>query len=146
MLDNDPVLPVRWYPIELVAGIHLAFRDVAGHGDWRGSHALGILAAREDFKNLYAILIRALDAMSVWTRMERMWTLYNSRGSFEWIELRHGSMHCFIRGVSGYNPGMWHAVAGRGQQLIGMTGAKGADVRMLKSTDTEGEFDATWLE
>jgi hypothetical protein len=55
-------------------------------------------------------------------------------------------MHCIIRDVSGYNAGMWNAVAGRGQQLIVMTGAKGADVHLLRSTETEGEFDGTWLE
>ena len=91
ILDDDPVLAVRWYPVELVASLHVAVRDVVGHGDWKASHALGMTAAREDFKNLYRIAIRALNATTVWTRMERMWTLYNSRGSFHWLELKPGA-------------------------------------------------------
>lgn len=146
VLDEHPVLPVRWYPVEVLAGIHVGVHDILGHGDWSRSHAIGVTAAREDFGNIYAVAIRALDAITVWNKIERMWTLYNSRGTFEWRELRRGSLHCFIRDVAGYNPGMWNAVAGRGQQLITMTGARGADVRVLRSTESEAEFDGTWLE
>jgi hypothetical protein len=146
VLESDPVLPVRWYPIEVLAAVHVAVRDVLGHGDWHASHALGITAAREDFNNLYAVIIRVINTTTVWSRMERMWTLYNSRGRFEWIELRAGAMHAIIHDVSGYNEGMWHAVAGRGQQLMTMTGAKGADVRLVRGGPTQGEFEGIWLE
>jgi hypothetical protein len=146
MLENDPVLPMRWYPVELVASLHVAVRDVVGQGKWTASHALGITAAREDFSNLYAVIIRMLDATTAWSRMERMWTLYNSRGRFEWLELKPGAMHAIIRDVWGYNDGMWQAVAGRGQQLMTMTGARGADIRVVCSAPTEAEFEGMWLE
>jgi hypothetical protein len=146
VLESDPILPVRWYPIDVLAAVHVAVKDVVGHGDWHASHALGVTAAREDFRNLYAVIIRVLDTTTVWSRMERMWTLYNSRGRFEWLDLRPGAMHCIIHDVSGYNEGMWHAVAGRGQQLMTMTGAKGADVRLLRGGPTQAEFEGMWLE
>lgn len=146
VLTSEPVMPMRWYPVEVLASVHAAVRDVVGHGDWKASHALGMAAAREDFKNLYAVVIRLLDATTVWTRMERMWGLYNSRGRFQWLELRPGGMHAIIRDVSGYNPGMWQSVAGRGQQVITMTGAKAADVRLVRSSGTEAEFEGDWVE
>jgi hypothetical protein len=140
-LLDEPLLPVRWYPVELLAGLHSAARDVVGRGDWHVSHALGMAASKHDFGNLYRIVIRAVNATTVWSRMERMWSLYNSRGAFEWLELKRGSMHAIIRDVSGYNGGMWNAVAGRGQQLILMTGAKTADVRVIRWTADHAEFD-----
>lgn len=146
LIDDEPILAVRWYPVEIVAALHVAVRDVVGHGDWSASHALGMAAAREDFKNLYRIVIRALTPTTVWSRMERMWTLYNSRGKFTWIERKPGSVHVIIRDVAGYNPGMWNAVAGRGQQVILMTGAKAANVAVVRSTESEGEFEGLWFE
>jgi hypothetical protein len=145
-LLDEPLLPVRWYPVELLSGIHVAVRDLVGHGDWRASHALGMAAAKLDFGNLYRVVIRALNATTVWSRMERMWGLYNSRGKFEWIDLKRGNMHCIIRDVAGYNGGMWNAVAGRGEQVVLMTGAKTADVHVIRWTETQAEFDGVWVE
>lgn len=146
VLEDGPVLPMRWYPVEVVAAVHDGVRVVLGHGGWELSHALGKEAAREDFSNIYAVVIRVLQPSTVWSRMERMWRIYNSRGHFHWIDLGPGYMHAIIRDVSGYNPGMWNAVAGRGQQVVSMTGAKGADVHVVRSTPSEGELEGMWLE
>lgn len=145
MLD-EPLLPMRWYPVALLAGVQRAVRDLLGHGDWHVSHALGIAAAKHDFGNLYKIVIRAVNATTVWARMERMWTLYNSRGRFEWLELKPGSVHCIVRDVDGFNGGMWNAVAGRAQQLLLMTGAKAADVKVVRHSEDQAEFEGLWLE
>ena len=145
LIEPSPI-PMRWYPVHTLAGIHVAVRDVLAHGSWDESHALGVAASRADFKNLYAVVIRMLNASRVWSRMERLWSIYNSRGTFEWLALGRGSMHCFIRGVDGYNLGMWNTVAGRGQQVVTMTGAKGSEVRVIRGSETEAEFKGMWLE
>lgn len=55
-----PVLPVQWYPVEIVAAIHAAVRDRIGRGSWEASHAIGVEAARIDFTGIYRVFLRAV--------------------------------------------------------------------------------------
>jgi hypothetical protein len=146
IIQDDLVLPVRWYPVELVAAIHIGVRDALGQGDWEASRLLGVTAAREDFSSIYAVAVRVLDPNGIWSRMERMWSVYNSRGNFVWLAREPGCLHAIVRDVSGYNLGMWNAVAGRAQQLMTMTGTKAADVTVSNATAKQAEFQAMWLE
>ncbi|MGZ5969978.1 MAG: hypothetical protein ACXWP4_20035, partial [Polyangiales bacterium] len=54
------VIPVRWYPVEVSAAIHLALRDRFGHGSWEPSHAVGVEAARNEFTGIYRVFLRAV--------------------------------------------------------------------------------------
>ena len=76
------VLPVAWYPVEVTAALHVAIRDVLGHGKWTASRALGVQAAQIDFNGIYRGFLRSMqydtvfedeDATATGCRMDAMW-------------------------------------------------------------------------
>jgi hypothetical protein len=143
---DQPPLAMGWYPVEVLAAIHVAVRDELAAGDWALSHKLGIEAAKIDFGHLYRLALRAVTPLSIWDRIERMWRTYNSRGRFRWVDRRPGIAHAIIQDVAGYNRGMWNAAAGRAEQLMLMAGARASEVRIVRASDSLSEFDAMWLE
>jgi hypothetical protein len=140
------VLPVAWYPIEVSAAIHVAIRDLLGHGKWDASHAIGFEASKIDFNGIYRIFLRSLQYDTIWDRAQRAWVSYNSAGDIRWGERSPGGATGVITGVSGFNPGIWNAVAGRYQSLIVLSGARGASVEVKDATATGASLNALWLE
>jgi len=140
------VLPVAWYPIEVSAAIHEAIRDTLGEGKWQASHALGVEAARIDFTGVYRVLLRSIQYDTMWDRAQRAWTNYNSQGDTQWIDRERGHAVGVITRVSGFNLGVWEAVAGRLEGLLQMSGAKGAIIEVKESSATGCRLDAMWLE
>ena len=139
------ILPVQWYPIEVSAHVHVAVRDVLGGGKWDASHRLGIEASRIDFTGLYRVLIRAVQYDTIWDRAERAWNQYNSQGDARWIERGEDSAVGVIRGVGGYNMGLWQSVAGRAEGMLRMSGVKAASAVVLEGTSTGGRIEALWV-
>ena len=140
------VLPVAWYPIEVSAAIHVAIRDVVGGGQWETSHTIGIDAAKIDFNGVYRVFLRSLQYDSIWDRAQRAWNNYNSRGSIQWEGRSAGGAKGIISGVSGFNAGIWNAVAGRYQSLLILSGARSASVEVKDATAMSACLDALWLE
>jgi len=140
------VLPVAWYPIAVSAAIHEAIRDALGEGDWKVSHELGIEAARIDFTGVYRVFLRSMQYDTMWDRAERAWANYNSQGATKWSDREHGRAIGSISGVSGFNLGVWEAVAGRLEGLLQMSGAKGATIEVKDSSPTDCVLDALWIE
>jgi hypothetical protein len=143
---DQPPLAMGWYPVEVLAAVHVAVRDELAGGDWALSHKLGMEAAKIDFGHIYRLALRAVTPMSIWDRIERMWRTYNTRGRFRWVDRRPGIAHAILQDLSGYNRGMWNAAAGRAEQLMLMAGARAAEVRIIRATDSLCEYDAMWLE
>jgi hypothetical protein len=139
------VLPVRWYPIEVSAALHVAVRDVLGKGDWGVSHQLGVVASRIDFTGLYRVLVRAVPYDSIWDRAQRAWQQYNSQGDARWVERGASSAVGIIRGVNGYNMGLWGSVAGRTEGMLQMAGVKAASVTVVEGTAIGGKISAIWV-
>jgi hypothetical protein len=140
------VLPVAWYPIEVSAAIHVAVRDALGGGDWTLSHAIGIEAARIDFNGIYRVFLRSMQYDTMWDRAERAWANYNSQGHARWEERTAGQAKGLITDVSGFNWGVWNAVAGRLEALLQLSGARSASVQAHDATPTSCHMDAMWLE
>jgi hypothetical protein len=140
------VLPVAWYPIEVSAAIHEAIRDALGDGNWEISHTIGIEAARIDFTGIYRVFLRSMQYDTMWDRAQRAWTNYNSQGETRWVDREPGHAVAVVAGVSGFNLGIWEAVAGRLEGLLQMSGAKGATVEVKESSSTDGRLLAMWLE
>ena len=82
---------------------------------------------------------------TVWNQAQRMWTHYNSQGSAEWADRREGYALGVIRGVSGYNFGLWQSVAGRMEAMLGMTGIKTANVTVKEASSTYAKIEAMWI-
>lgn len=140
------IIPAGWYPVSTSAAFHAAIRDVVGKGSWAVSHAISLEAARLDFTGIYRLLLRAVQYDTIWDRMERAWPHYYTQGDARWAERQRGSAIAVCEGVEGFNPGMWHAVAGRCQGLLLLSGARGAQVELIEGTATRGKLSALWLE
>jgi hypothetical protein len=140
------VLAVSWYPIEVSAAVHVAIRDVVGNGQWDMSHTIGIEAAKIDFNGVYRVFLRAMQYDTIWDRAQRAWDNYNSQGHATWGEREGGSAKGFVAGVTGFNRGIWNAVAGRFESLITLSGARGASVEVHDPTPIGCTFVALWLE
>ena len=140
------VIPVAWYPIAVSAAIHEAIRDEIGDGNREASHAIGVEAARIDFTGVYRVFLRSMQYDTMWDRAERAWSNYNSRGVGSWAERSPGHAVGVITGVSGFNLGVWEAVAGRLEGLLRMSGAKGATIEVRDFSATECRLDALWVE
>lgn len=143
--QTERVLPVQWYDIEVNASLHAAVRNVIGDGKWDESHRIGIEAARIDFSGIYRVIVRTMSYETVWNQAQRMWTHYNSQGSAEWTERREGYALGVIRGVAGYNFGLWESVAGRMEAMLTMTGIKTANVTVKEASSTYGKIEAMWI-
>jgi hypothetical protein len=83
---------------------------------------------------------------SMWDRAERAWANYNSQGDTSWVERGPGHATGIVTGVSGFNLGVWEAVAGRLEGLLQLSGAKGATIEVKESSPTGCRLDAMWLE
>jgi hypothetical protein len=142
---RPPVLASGWYEVSVVAAVHVAVRYVLGKGSWRSSFDLGVQAARHDLVGIHSAFLRALSTESVWSRTQNAWNHYHSQGRAEWHDQAPGSARGRIFDVEGFNEGMWRAVAGRGQTLLQMVGARGAMVEIVDPTPTECRFEADWL-
>jgi hypothetical protein len=140
------VLPVAWYGVEVTAAIHVAIRDVLGGGQWSFSHTIGVEAARIDFNGIYRLFLRSMQYDSLWDRVARAWETYNSQGHPHWEDRTNGSAKGVVTGVSGFNVGMWNAVAGRCESLLTLGGARGASVEVREANATSCRMDALWLE
>jgi len=139
-----PVLPVQWYPVEVTAAIHAALRET--RGSWEASHAVGVEAARIDFTGIYRVFLRAVQYDTIWERMERAWSHYNSQGKVEWSDRSAGAMSASIVGVASFNPGIWQAIAGRAQGLLLLSGAKSASCTAREMTATSGRIEGIWFD
>jgi hypothetical protein len=139
------VLPVQWYPIEVVAAFQVAVRDVIGAGSWDVSHALGVEAAKVDFGGIYRVLVRAVPYETIWDKIPRAWQQYNSQGTAQWTDRREGFASGVARGVVGYNMGLWQSVAGRTEGLLVMAGVRAASVSVVDSSSTYAKFEALWM-
>jgi hypothetical protein len=140
------VLPVAWYPIEVAAGIHVAVRDTLGKGTWDVSQKLGQEASRIDFGGSFRLFLRAMQYDTMWERAQRAWAHYNSQGEASWADRTAGRATGIITGVTGFNRGVWHAVAGRLETMLQLSGAKGATIQLYDATATGCRLDAMWLE
>jgi hypothetical protein len=141
----DRVLPVQWYDVEVNAQVHVAVRNVIGGGKWDESHRIGIEAARIDFSGIYRVIVRTMSYDTVWNQAQRMWIHYNSQGSAEWTERREGYALGLIRGVAGYNFGLWQSCAGRMEAMLAMTGIKTATVAVKEASSTYAKLEAMWI-
>jgi hypothetical protein len=145
-LIEPTVLPVSMYPVEVSASIHLALRDVFGGGtSWAPSFNVGVAASRIDFTGIYRVLLRSISYEGVWDRMEIAWKRYNTQGTITWSDRRPGFACGIIRGVDGFNLGLWSSVAGRAQGLLLLSGAKGAHAEVVEGSATGARIDAHWI-
>jgi len=144
--EVETVLAVQWYPVEVSAAIHVAIRDVIGKGSFQVSHRLGIEASKMDFTGIYRVLLRAVQYDTIWDRSERAWAHYNSRGEARWVDRRPGTATGRITGVTGFNLGIWNAVAGRTEGLLTLAGVRAVSVTVMEGTATHAILDATWIE
>ncbi len=140
------VLQVAWYPIEVSAAIHVGIRDTLGNGQWDMSHTIGIEAAKIDFNGIYRVFLRSMQYDTLWDRAQRAWDNYNSQGQARWGEREGGAAKGFVTGVTGFNRGIWNAVAGRFESLITLSGGRGANVEVQDPTAIGCTFVAMWLE
>ena len=140
------VLATSWYPIETIAAVHVGIRNVLGHGDWEVSRGIGAAASREDYSGIHRALFHALDLDIVFSRGQTTWNRYHTQGRVTWSNLGKGTAEGFIDEVEGFNPGVWHAVAGRIQTMFEIVGARAAVVDVANPMVTSCEFQLTWFE
>ena len=143
---SQRVLPVEWYPVELTAAVHAAIKDTLGNGKWDESHRVAGEAARIEMNGAYRVMIRAVQYDTVWDRMERMWSQFYDRGEAKWGDRGRGHATAVIRGVAGFNEGMWQSIAGRIEVLLQVTGSRGAATTIKAAAATHGTIEALWLE
>jgi hypothetical protein len=141
----QPILPVRWYPIRDFASVHAVVRDLVGNGRWEVSRDIGHEAARIDFNGMYRVFIRAVHYDSLWDRIKTAWTHYNSHGESNWDTKDGGTASGRIWNVSGFNPGQWHSIAGRAEEMLIMAGAKSSHVEIIDPLPTSCRFDAMYV-
>ena len=123
----------------------VAVRDVFGDGKWDHSHTLGVIASQIDFTGLYRLYLRAVQYDTIWDRTERAWSNYNSQGEARWVDRTTTSATGEIRGVTGYNAGLWNSVAGRAEGLLRMAGVTTATVQLVEGSTTHATFSAIWI-
>jgi hypothetical protein len=143
---EEPALAVTWYPVEVSAALQVAIKNVIGRGTWNASHRIGVEAARVDFTGIYRVLLRAVQYDSIWDRMERAWAHYNSQGDAKWVDRGRGTATGRITGVTGFNPGIWQAVAGRAEGLLVLAGVRAASVSVAEGSERSARIEAVWLE
>jgi hypothetical protein len=142
----DGVMALEWYSVEVTAALHVAIRDVLGSGKWDESHRMSVEAARIELTGVYRLLLRAVQYDTVWDRMERAWSLYYDAGTASWVDRGRGHATALFKGVAGFNLGMWNSVAGRIEQMLLATGARGASATVKDATSTSARIEALWLE
>jgi hypothetical protein len=130
--------------VEIAAAVHKAIHDTVGRGAWLMNHRLGMEAARADFGAVYRAFIRVMDYDFVLDRIERAWGQYNSMGHITISNRTTGRASVRVSDVEGYSEGMWHAIAGRLQGVLLVSGAKSASVRVLSWTPTGSNMEASW--
>jgi hypothetical protein len=108
------------------------------------SYQLGIEAGRIDFGGIYRVFLRVIDFDTLLDRTERAFRQYNSHGSAQWIERTRTSAVGEVHGVSGFNDGIWHSIAGRYAGLLQLCGAKIAEVEVVDPAPTHCRFIARW--
>jgi hypothetical protein len=140
------VLTLEWYPVEVVAALHVAIRDVLGGGTWGESQRLANEAGKIELSGVYRVVLRAVQYETVWDRMERFWHTFYDAGEAKWVDRGRGHATAQITGVAGFNEGMWRSVAGRIEVLLEATGARGQSVSVKTCTSTHATLDALWLE
>jgi hypothetical protein len=144
--QTTQLVALEWYPVELVAALHVAIRDTLGKGSWEESQRLARDAARVEFNGVYRLFLRATQYDTVWDRMERVWATYYDAGDAKWVDRGRGSARAKVRGVTGFNEGMWRSVAGRIEILLELTGARGSSVTVSTSASSHATIEALWLE
>ena len=140
------ILPVKWYPVSLLAAIHVAVRDVLGKGEWEESRRLGHEAAKIDFGGVYRVLLRTVRYDTVWDRIQLAWSHYNSQGEGKWIERRAGGATGIVTGVAGFNLGQWYSIAGRAERLLLLSGAKSAQVDVRDPKPESARFEVLYFD
>lgn len=142
---EHPILAVQWYPLELTAEVQLAIKNTVGRGSWEASHRLGLEAAKADFSGPYRVFLRAVQYDTIFDRLELAWNNYNSQGKIVWTDRTHGHSTGHIAGVVGFNNGIWHGVAGRGEGILLLSGAKSADFSIRDPTSTSCTIEGLWF-
>jgi hypothetical protein len=136
-------LASKWYPTSFSAALHLAIHDALGGGTWLMNHKVGVEAARIDYRGVYRTVLWALDIDGLLDRLPPSWRQYNSRGEAT-IEKGPGRATACVAGVTGFNQGMWTAIAGRVEGLLTMGRAKSAVARVAHATESSCQIDIRW--
>ena len=154
MLDRVPedvrrqlepaVLPNLMYPVAVSVALQRAIYQTIGTYKWDVSYELGIEAARIDFGGIYRLFLRAVDHDVIWSRIERVFSQYNSQGTARWTERTKTSAVGEVVGVAGYTDGIWYSVAGRCAGMLLLCGAKTAEVKIVNPLPTRCDFRAYW--
>jgi hypothetical protein len=139
------VLAGNWYPVAVPAALHEGVRTVFGSGTWKHSYTIGISAGKMDFGGVYKFVLRHLSYDTLFARMERAWTQYQSQGVVTWAVTSPGFASGEVTGVVGLNEGIWQSVAGRVAALLEISGGRSARCVALNPTPTSCKFEATWL-
>ena len=143
---ENPILPVKWYPTELVSAVHQAVRDTIGNGEWSESKVIGHEAARQDFSGVYRLLLRSVHYDTIWDRIQVAFQQYHSQGEGVWLDRRPGGATGKISGVVGYNLGQWLSIAGRCERLLLMSGAKSASTELIEPAATSCRFEVLYFD
>lgn len=138
------VIATKTHPVTTSAALHIAIRDVVGHGDCGINHRVGIEAARIDFGGIYSIFLRISEYEATLQRLAKAWRQYNSQGEVTWTTLGRGSASCRVEGTVGFNEPMWSAIAGRVAGILLLAGAATVDTRLTAWSAEGCELAVAW--
>jgi hypothetical protein len=143
-LIEPMVLASKYYPVTVSAALQEAIRTELGAGSCTLNHRIGMEAARLDFGGVYIVFLRVADYETTLRRLDSAWKQYNSQGEVVWLSIGPTAARGHIRGVSGFNEPMWHAVAGRLEGIILLAGAKKASAKVLSWAPDNCVLDIGW--
>jgi hypothetical protein len=141
---SGKILATQYFPVAVHAALQEAVRTVLGQGDLAANRRIGRRAAKRDFSGVYSVFLALSDPRATLRRMERAWPRYNSQGRLE-VELP-GPSEGVVRvvGADGYTEAMWHAVFGRAQGVLELSGAVGVEGEVRSWSPSGVVADLRW--
>lgn len=138
------VLASKHYPVAVSAALQDAIRSVLGGGSCAMNHRIGMEAARIDFRGVYTVFLRVADYQTTLERLDGAWKQYNSQGEVVWSTMSRTFARGEVRGVTGFNEPMWHAVAGRLEATMLLAGAKKASGKVTSWSPDACTLEIGW--
>ena len=138
------VLAGTMYPVEVSAALQQAIYATIGRRSWAVSYKLGVEATRFDFGSIYRVFLRAVSTETIFVRLERAFSQFNSQGHVRWSDVGTSSASGSVEGVQGFNEGIWRSIAGRVDGVLRLTGARSAMVNISDPQPTRCDFRASW--
>lgn len=125
------IVNTGWYPISLYRALWASILRETGEGH-AIARTIGAAAIRRDIKGVYRVFFRALSAETAFALSSKLFPSYYDTGSVVVEERRKGHALAVYEGCVGFDRTMYEELAGSGEEIIRLAGAKEARMTIVR--------------